>query len=181
MKTLAALVQEVRDEVPACPSPRVTAALEAAAREFFERSGAWIEEIRVPIKAGSTRKDLSQRLTGDFLYIAEAGSEPVGVEFDLDGTLLSLTTSQFVDVTLTLKVAVSSTDKGTKIPDHVFDKARRGIVAGALMRLFGQKQPWGDLTLAAAKEADFRREVGRARGTAAGVAVKHEAIGRCLG
>jgi len=178
MNWMTEIIQDVRAELPGCPAPTVERAVLKAAREYFEQSGAWVKDIRFTIEAGRTRKDFSQRVPGRFLYVLCAA--PAGLAFEIDGSTYLLQGAQPQDVEIELTVAVGVAGKATEISDRAREDMAEAVMHGALARLFKQKQPWGDLILAAAYAEDFRKDIGRARGRAAapGVAVTHYAIGR---
>ena len=178
MNWMTEIIQDVRAELPGCPAPTVERAVLKAAREYFEQSGAWVKDIRFIIEAGRTRKDFSQRVPGRFLYVLSAA--PAGLAFEIEGSTYRLQEAQPQDVEIELTVAVGVVDKTTEISDRDREDMAEAVMHGALSRLFRQKQPWGDLVLAAANADDFRKAIGRARGLAAdrGVAVQHYATGR---
>jgi len=178
MNWMTEIIQDVRAEVPGCPSPTVERAVLKAAREYFEQSGSWVEDIDFIVKAGRVKKDLTMRVPGRFLYVLRAA--PAGLPFEIDGSTYTLLEPQAEDVEIALTVAVGVADKKTEVGDREREDMAEAVMHGALARLFRQKQPWGDMLLAAANAEDFRKAIGRARGKAAapGVAVKHYAVGR---
>lgn len=178
MNWMTGIIQDVRAELPGCPAPTVERAVLKAAREYFEQSGAWVKDIRFTVDAGRTRKDFALRVPGRFLYVLSAA--PAGLAFEIDGSTYRLLQPQAVDVDVELTVAVGVADKTTEISDRAREDMAEAVMHGALSRLFRQKQPWGDMLLAAAYAEDFRKDIGRARGRAAapGVAVTHHATGR---
>jgi hypothetical protein len=193
MKTWAQFYPFVLAEVPGCPDPVVDHHLRLAARDFCNRSGAWIEWVDSFTTSGSINRwdyDLTgeQELvkitralrTGEELAVKAGGALPPDWEsgdstrYDIQDTLVHLDDESFVvfpkpaagDIIKCEMVFMPSLS-ATGVGDVLFANNAENIAIGALARMMMiPGKTWTNYKLAAEYKSQFESSLHSAANTA---------------
>lgn len=182
----------VLPDIPGFVTGVIDIALRNAAIEFCEKSAIWKQTLdQIALVSGRSQYDViphtSQAKLADVLE-AELGSggwlEPVttrdvvvagssrtgapkGMLF-YDDEIITVDPIPTASDTLQLLVSLKPARAATQLPSFLLERWIDVIAAGAKSRLMRMsKKPWTNLTMAAAYEADFQREISAAHITAA--------------
>lgn len=184
MKHWPAFYPLIIPDVPGCPDPMVNLALVSAAREFCQRSGAWLEWADTFDATGGTQRfdfDLpsqtelvaAKRATVDGNDVSVLGRASLPPGWDQTGftfdkrALIHIDFTEFVlypvpssGTKVSILMALKPDQTALGVSDAVFTGHSEVIAKGALKRLLSQpNKPYTDLNSAAIANSQFETGV----------------------
>ena len=183
MKAWESFYPFILPDVMGCPYPMVDHALTQAAREFCQRTSAWVEWMDMVAPGNTQRFDFdlpaqtdlvaARRATVDGVDINVLGNRNLPPNWDRTGAtfepdaLIHISLTEFMlfptpdaGITVTIEMAVKPTLTAKGIADDVFSRYVEPISKGALFRLQSSPgKPYSNNTIALLSRSEFERGI----------------------